>query len=625
MPVIGIPLESLRERLGRTLEGDELLRILEQVGCDVEGYARLKRSRCARCGWVEERTETEEPPARCDRCEADHRQDPASLASLSDLEVVRMELLAVRPDMFDPGGLARALRGYLGIETGLPDYPTGESGVVVRVDPSVRDPRSSRPHIACAILDGVRLDGDRVKILMKLQENLHWALGRNRKHASIGVYDMAGLDESIVYTTEDPDAYSFVPLGSADMAPRSLRGILEDHPKGKAYRHLLDGFLRYPILRDGSGRVLSMPPIINSEQTKVHPESTRLFIDVTGLGERVVQRTLNILVTSLAENLPEARILRVKIEGASDRGGSAARSESIETPDLSAQAATLDVVAAARLIGIGIDAPATVSLLERMRHRATIEGQGRIRVEIPAYRNDIMHERDLMEDLAIAYGYHRIRPELLPARTIGRPLEVETQTERLRDALCGLGFLEVTTLVLQNDETHDLMLGCNVDARAVRIENPISGDQTRLRTRLIPGLLQVLRHNLHEPLPQRIFEVGDVSWLDPEAETGASEHRMLAFAVISPRAGFTDARAVGEAVIREFGAQARWEAADEAPFLSGRCARISTDGGEVVGLIGEIDPEVLERFGFQNPIAIGEVWVDALAGRRPRLRFSLDA
>lgn len=625
MPVIGIPLEPLRGMLGRAVEGDELLRILERIGCDVEGYARLKRSRCLRCGWVEERTETEEPPARCDRCDEDHRSQPDSIEPMSDLEVVRMELLAVRPDMFDPGGLARALRGYLGIETGWPEYPTEASDLVVRVDPSVRDPRSRRPHIACAALDGVRLDGDRVKILMKLQENLHWALGRNRKLASIGVYDMAGLASEFVYTTEDPDAYSFVPLGWTGRTPCSLRTILDEHPKGKGYRHLLDGLARYPILRDGAGRVLSMPPIINSDDTKVRTESTRLFIDVTGLGERVVQRTLNILVTSLAENLPGSRILRVAVEGASDRTGEGARETPMETPDLSPQPATLHVGAAARLIGIDLDAPAAVTLLEKMRHRAVAEDADRVRVEIPAYRNDILHERDLMEDLAIAYGYHRIEPKLLPARTVGRPMEVETQTERVREALCGLGFLEVTTLVLLNDETHDQMLGCGIDVRAARIDNPISGDQTRLRTRLLPGLLQVLKHNLHEPLPQRIFEVGDVTWLDPRSETGATEHRMLAFAVISPKAGYTDARAVAESVVREFGAVAAWEPAGEPPFLRGRCARVLLPGGKAVGVIGEVAPEVLERFGFQNPIALGEIGIDAVAGRPPRTRFSLDS
>jgi phenylalanyl-tRNA synthetase beta chain len=624
MPVIGIPLDLLRKRLGADLPGERLLRVLEEIGCDVEGFARLKRTRCRACGWIEERTETEESPARCDRCDADHRQNPASIEDLADLEVVRMELLAVRPDMFDPGGLARALRGYLDVETGPVAYEVGPVAARVRVDASVRDARSSRPFIACAVLEGARLDGDLVKVVMKLQENLHWALGRNRKLASIGVYDFDTIAPDLEYSTEEPDRGRFVPLGATDGQARSLREILAEHPKGRAYKHLLESFERYPILRDSRGQVLSMPPIINSEETKVHLGSTRLFIDVTGTGERIVQRALNILVTSLMENLPGVKARAVSIDGASTEDGKAARPTTLSTPDLSPQKAQVHVGAASRLIGVSLTTERAANLLERMRHGVRVAGTDLLEVAVPAYRNDILHERDLMEDLAIAYGYHRIVPELLPARTVGRALPLEDLTGSVRDTLCGLGFHEVMTLVLSNDEESDLALGMNVDGRAVRIENPISGEQTRLRTRLIPGLLQVFRHNLHQPLPQRIFEVGDVTWLDPEAETEAVEQRMISFALISPKAGFTDARALAEAIVREFGVEVEWEPAQEAPFLTGRCARIRTAAGDPIGILGEIDPEVLERLGLENPVATGELWLEGLAGRPPRLQFSLD-
>ena len=141
---------------------------------------------------------------------------------------------------------------------------------------------------------------------MKLQENLHWALGRNRKLASIGVYDLRhGRARRSSYTTEDPDQGRFVPLGTTDGVRAHAPRRSSRTPEGAApIEHLLDGFARYPMLRDAAGQVLSMPPIINSEETKVHPGSRRLFIDVTGTGERIVQRALNILVTSLMENLP---------------------------------------------------------------------------------------------------------------------------------------------------------------------------------------------------------------------------------------------------------------------------------------------------------------------------------
>ncbi len=625
MPVIGIPLEPLRRRVGLDLPGDRLLRVLEEIGCDVEGFARLPRTRCRVCGWIEERTETEEAPARCDRCDTDHRADPSTIEEMAPLEVVRMELLAVRPDMFDPGGLARALRGYLGVETGPVAYAVEGEGARLKVDPSVRDPRSYRPFIACAVVENVKLDADSVKILMKLQENLHWALGRNRKLASIGVYDFDTVRPDLEYTTADPEKMRFVPLGATDGATQTLRRILEDHPKGRAYRHLLEGLARYPLLRDEAGRVLSMPPIINSEETKVHAGSRRLFIDVTGLGERVVHRTLNILVTSIVENLPGVVLRGVTIEGGSAGDGRVARTTPLRTPDLTPQPARVRAGAASALIGIPLDGEAAQSLLLKMRHGARIRGDGdTIEVEVPAYRNDILHERDLMEDIAIAHGYHNIPQVLLPARTVGHARPLEDVTNRVRETLCGLGFLEVMTLVLTNDEEHDVALGREADPSAVRIENPISGEQTRLRTRLIPGLLQVLKHNLHQPLPQRIFEVGDVTRIEPKGETGAVEGRRIAFAVIGPKVGFTEARAVVEGIAREFAVGPRWEAVEEGPFIRGRCGRILGEAGEEIGVFGEVDPAVLERFGLENPLAMAELSLAALAGWAPPLHFTID-
>lgn len=626
MPVIGIPLDPLRRRIGVDLPGERLLRVLEEIGCDVEGFARLPRTRCRVCGWIEERTESEEEPARCDRCDTDHRADPSSLEDLPPLEVVRMELLAVRPDMFDPGGLARALRGYLGVETGPIRYGVAGDAAHLRVDPSVRDPRSYRPFIACAVVENVRLDPDFVKILMKQQENLHWALGRNRKLASIGVYDFDTVSPTLEYTTADPDATRFVPLGATDGVSQSLRHILEEHPKGKAYRHLLEGLAQYPLLRDDAGRVLSMPPIINSEETKVHAGSKRLFIDVTGLGERVVHRTLNILVSSIIENLPGASLRGVTIDGASEPDGRGPREAPMRTPDLTPQTMHVRASAASSLIGIPLDAESASSLLLKMRHGTRVrEDRDTIDVEVPAYRNDILHENDLIEDIAIAHGYHNISPVLLPARTVGRARPLEDLTNQVRQVLSGLGFLEVMTLVLTNDEDHDLGLGREVDPLAVRLENPVSGEQTRLRTQLMPGLLKVIEHNLHQPLPQRIFEVGDVTHLDPASETGAIEHRRVAFAAIGPKVGFTEARAVAEAIAREFGVTPHWEPAENAPFLRGRCARATLGGTVEIGLLGEVDPPVLERFGLENPLVMGELSLEALSGWTSPLRFAIES
>lgn len=618
MPVVGIPVARLRALIGREIGPEELLRVLGHLGCDVEGFTELERVRCPACGAIHERTASEEVPPSCDQCGAPLRDRCETLAPL---EVVRMELLAVRPDMFDPGGLARALRGTLDLESGAPRYTLGAPALRLAVEASVRAAASYRPEIACAVVEGFRLDADALKIVMKLQENLHWAVGRNRKHASIGVYDLDTVAPDLVYTTEEPDSFRFTPLGAPALGGASawsLREILERHPKGTAFAHLLAGHARYPILKDSRGRVLSMPPIINSEETRVTPATTRFFIDVTGLTRRTVSRTLNILVTSLLENLPGATASAVEILRPEGEAGWI-------SPDFTPQTVEIDAERAARILGIPFDAPAAVRLLGRMRNDARVLDGSRVRVEVPAYRNDILHPIDLVEDIAIAYGYHNITPRLVPTFTVGGERPIEALSERARALMCGLGFQEVMTLLLTSRELHDELLGREPSREAVRIDNPVSTEQTILRTEILPGLLDTLRRNVTHPLPQMIFEVGEVTRLDPAAETGARDARRLACAVTASRAGFEEAKAIAEAVCREFALAMRLEPCERAPFLRGRAAAVyaaspapDAAAGESVReplmVFGEVHPEVLERFGIQNPTLLLEADLERLGG-----------
>ncbi|MBK8230294.1 MAG: phenylalanine--tRNA ligase subunit beta [Candidatus Eisenbacteria bacterium] len=610
MPVIGIPVEELRSRLGREIDNDALLTLLGNIGCDVDGYAQLRRAQCARCGFVMELAGKEEVPPRCDRCSTELRDVAGAARELSPIDVIRMELLAVRPDLFDPAGLARGLRGLLSVETGLARYEVGPPQLRLRVDPSVRRESSLRPAIACAVLENVTLDDDRIKIVMKLQENLHWAIGRDRKHASIGVYDLDSLGSldpvegfHLEYTTEPPD-FRFVPLGATAPAPAGLQSgheILETHPKGMAYAHLLAGFDRYPILRTtAERRVLSMPPIINSEETKVHLGSRRFFIDVTGSGPRIVQRTLSILVTSLLEM---DRAITARAVELVDEGGAR------QTPDLTPQRAVIDAERAGRLIGIPLDVPTLESLLLRMRHGVEKHDGTTVTVLVPAYRNDILHERDLMEDVAIAHGYDNIPRTLVPTLTVGREHPRELASEAAREVLLGLGAHEILNLVLTAPESSDELLGLPAHPATVLLDNPITSEQTQLRTGLLPGLLQTFARNRHHPLPQRIFEVGDVTYLDATAETGAREVRHLGLGVIAPHAGFAEARALAEAVVREWGMSLALRACEQPFLLSGRSAWILAPDGRRIGVFGEVHPETLTRLGLQNPAIVLELVV----------------
>jgi phenylalanyl-tRNA synthetase beta chain len=609
MPVVGIPVHLLLERIGTPLDRDDLVEHLQHLGCDVEGYATVRRFRCTRCDSVVEITDTENPPVLCEHCGTDYKARPEALLELGHDHVIRMELLAVRPDMFDPGGLARVLRNYLGESSEPARYELGAGPTTVTVDPLLATEACLRPSIACAIIRDFTLTDDLIKVIMKLQENLHWAVGRDRKHASIGVYDLDALrGAAFSYRAVGPEELRFTPLGFDPAQALTPREVLERHPKGRAYARLLAGFARYPLLADESGQVLSMPPIINSEQTRVGRATRNFFIDVTGSGERIVGKCLNVLVTSIAELDHAAHLEQVTIVYPDRRA---------TTPDLAPQRVELDPAQAARVIGVELQRDDVERHLRQMGHGVGAAPGGRMLVEVPPYRNDIMHPIDLAEDVAIAYGYHNIVASLVPTMTVGEERPEQRTAEVVRRALVGLGFYETLTLILSSPETAYDALRLPREDHVV-IANPISVEQTMIRTSLIPGLLDTLSVNTSHELPQRIFEVGNVTLLDPEGETGAREHLRAAAGAIGPRVDYAAIRSSCEALLRELGWALQAEPCDAGCFIAGRGATvIACRGGErlSVGQMGELHPQVAERFKLIHPAAVFEVSLSELSRR----------
>jgi len=595
----------LLKRIGTDLSRDDLVLHLQHLGCDMEGFATMRRYRCEKCENLMEITETENPPVLCDRCGSDYKDSPDLLSEFGSTEVIRMELLPVRPDMFDPGGLARVLRNYLGENSEPARYELAPPACSVRVDPSVDTEACRRPFIACAVMHGIELNDDRIKVVMKLQENLHWALGRDRKHASIGVYDLDTVTTGqFTYRAVGPEELTFAPLGfDADHKITPAR-VLEEHPKGVGYARLLQDFSGYPFLFDEQDNVLAMIPIINSESTRVQMGTTSFFIDVTGSGRRIVDKTLNIMVTSLLELCPGATAEQVTMNYPDQQ---------VVTPDLSPQQVDLDPAHTARFIGLDLSPADVEGHLRQMGHGVTLREDGGMDVAVPAYRNDIMHPVDLVEDVAIAYGYHNVEPRLVATLTVGTEQPVEVFSEAARRAMTGQGYLEVLTLILSSPEANYDSLLLPRREEYVLIDNPISVEQTMIRTTLVPGLLETFGINTNHEMPQRIFEVGNISLLHELAETGAREVRMAAAGATGPRVDYSEIRAACEALLADLGWTLRTVPADGAPcFIPGRGARVlatPVDGGEEneVGLMGEVHPQVLENYKLVQPAAVFEV------------------
>ena len=497
-------------------------------------------------------------------------------------ETLSFDISPNRPDMYSVEGLVRALRGALGLETGLPQFDVHESSVRFIVDGSVKP---VRPFAVGGIVRGIEMSDELVKSLMDLQEKLHVTIGRRRKKVAIGIHDMDKVTPPFTYRGAKPDGVSFVPLGMAGkMTPKE---ILEVHEKGREYAHILNGSNVCPIIEDSNGTVLSFPPIINGIATALTEDTRNLFIDVTGLDFGAVSSALNILTTSLHER--GGRIESVSLELPDTK---------LRSPDLSTRTKTVSVSNAGKLLGVSLTPRDAADFLERMRFGTKVSGDN-IEVTIPAYRVDILHEVDLIEDIAIGHGYDKM-PLTLPERaTVGNLSDVTSHSRALREMMVGYGYQEIMSLSMV-----DPQMPFKGGASGPAIVNPVSSELGGLRSSLLSSLLKILAMNTHRDLPQRVFEVEDVL-------AGSGNERRLAAASIHAKASFTEVKSLVQSVMRDLGRKYELEAGDDPNFIPGRCA-FAVVSGRSVGVLGEIAPQVLEAYGLGYPVAAFEINAELL-------------
>ena len=490
---------------------------------------------------------------------------------------ITCELNPDRPDMFSVEGIARALKGFLGFEKGLTKYEILESNIVL-----TKEKAGIRPHIACAVIEDVKMTDELVKSLIQMQEKLHATIGRDRRKVAIGVHDFDKIKPPLIY--KDVEDEKFVPLQEG--REMTIKEILENHAKGKDYAHLVSG--KYPIIYDKEG-VVSFPPIINSDRTKITEQTKNIFIDVTGTDERAVNQVLNILVANTVER--SGKIGKVKISNKL-------------TPDLDPAEFSISAEDVERFLGLGLDENKIADALERMGFGIVKTRGGRIEALIPTYRTDILHKVDIYEDVAIGYGYNVIQPVLPKIPTIGRLTELEKFCSKLRELMIGLGFQETLNFTLINKEINfDKML---IEGKAAEISNPVSSEYNICRTWLLPSLMKILSANKHRDYPQRVFEIGDAIVLDTNSEVMTRDIRKLAGVISYDSANLTEMKSIIENIMKNIGMTYEIKEVKHPSFIESRVGEVVVNDRSI-GLFGEVNPEVIVNFNLEKPIIAFEM------------------
>lgn len=544
---------------------------------------------------------------------------------LSDAVIYKIDVPANRYDLLCMEGLTRSLMIFKEVIS-IPKFQKilPESGCLqeIIVKPNAH---TVRPFVVGAVLRDITLTQESYASFIDLQDKLHQNLCRKRTLVAIGTHDLDTVQGPFVYDAQSPDDIHFTPLNQTkDMSARKLMDFYAQDSHLRHFLPIIRDKPLYPVIRDANGRVLSLPPIINGHHSRLRAGHTRnILIECTATDLTKARVVLDTLVTMFSEYC--ARPFSVEPVRVTQADGG-----QVEYPDLATRHEELSLADVRRGLGVAsLTAADVAGHLSRMALAATPCHCGaHVSVAVPPTRHDVLHAVDLIEDVAIAYGYDRLERALPPATNCaGRQQPRNQLSELLRGELAAAGFTEVLTFALcaRDDVSSKLRRGPAGCADAVHIGNPKSSEFQVARTSLLPGILKTVAHNRQVALPLRLFEVQDVVLKDAHVEVGARNERRVCAVSYSRSSGFEVIHGLLDRIMQLL--QVPWlewdrhrtapltpaettryrlRAAQDPTYLEGRCAEVLL-GERRVGLLGVLHPDVVTGFSLNLPCSALEL------------------
>ena len=545
-----------------------------------------------------------------DECQGDERPQ------------LKIEIPANRYDMLCIEGIAQALNEFLGRSeaanfTLKPETPK----VKLTIDKSTEQ---IRPYAAAAILNGVTFDERKYASFIALQDKLHTNLCRNRTLVAIGTHDLDKLTPPFTYEALAPQDISFVPLNQEKkMDGAELMEFYEKDKNLGKYLHIIRDSPVYPVIFDSNRTVCSLPPIINSNHSKISLNTKNVFIEVTGTDKTKTDIVINQMVAMFsAYSATKFEIEPVEIV-------SSHNSQDRVSPNIKPRKFEADTEYINSCLGLKYSGDEIAKLLKKMSLSAKASDANRLSVEVPITRSDILHECDIMEDAAIGYGFNNLQKTKAKGDSlVAAPLPINKVGDIFRIASAQAGYLEVLPLTLcSHDENFRFLRQLDDNKQAVKLENPKTIEYQVVRTTLLPGILKTIKENRKHSLPIKVFECGDIVLKNPELERGAFNQRNWSAIYAGKTSGFEYVQGLLGKVMQtlrtpwienpaEDKKRGYWieEDKDNATFFPGRGAKVffrSSENAEAkhIGAIGVLHPEVMGHFDI--PYAASSVEINA--------------
>jgi len=509
-----------------------------------------------------------------------------------DKEKIRVEYNPNRPDFSSDTGIFRSLKGLLNEKLGLPIFKySSTKSYEITLDPEVK---KIRPILLFFVAKNKKINNFILDQLISMQEDLHNGIARGRKKAAIGIHDLDAFDFPLTYNTKGQDV-SFIPLDQTK--PFKFPEILSTLEVGKKYRNLFRNLQQYPTIVDRNHQIISFPPIINSNNTKINDKSHNLLIEITGTNLETCKSILAILAYYLYD------------EGYEIFSG-IIHDDKLTFSSLKLlkdNAFLIDTNVIKKYLGLNLSIEEIRQILNRCRIDVSLTNKKKVKCLVPPYRNDIINSIDIVEEVALGYGVDNIEPTL-PSFLIsaGARNKYFRKIDEIKETLIGLGFLEMVNFTLL-DRTISTIF--NLEDKGllekIKVNESKSKEHEFLRTNILSSLIKNLSYNIHEEYPQKLFEIGKTF----SFKNNILEQWNLGIVIASSnKSNYTEAKAIAQSIFKiNFGKHISTRRNDNNNlFLEGRCAEILYES-KTIGVIGEINPDLIAKFNLHIPLSAFEL------------------
>lgn len=513
-----------------------------------------------------------------------------------DKEKIRVEYNPNRPDFSSDTGIFRSLKGLLNETVGLPLFRYSSDKLYqLTIDPQVKQ---IRPILLFFVAKKKKVDNFILNQLISMQEDLHNGIARGRKKAAIGIHDLNAIEFPLIYNTRAQHT-SFIPLDQT--RPFKFKEILSDLEVGKKYSSLLKNLHQYPTIADRNNQILSFPPIINSNNTKINDKSNNILLEITGTNLETCKSILAILAYYLYDEGYEI------FSGIIHDDKSTFSSLKL----LKDNAFSVDTNIIKSYLGLNLSTTEIIQILNRCRIEVSITNNKKVKCLVPPYRNDIINSIDLVEEIAIGYGIDNIK-STIPSFLIspGVRNEYVKKIDEVKETLTGLGFLEMVNFTLLDQTISSIF---NYEDKEllekIKVNESKSKEHEYLRTNILSSLINNLSYNVHEEYPQKVFEIGKTF----SFKNKIVEQWNLGVLIASNKSNYTEAKSIAQSLFQiNFGKQIITRRNDNNNlFLKGRCAEILYES-KTIGFIGEVNPDLITKFNLHIPLSAFELNLSSL-------------